>query len=96
MTCLKRESIYNSKVLSVCLSVTFLLIPSRWVFHGSRLVFMVFNGSRLVFHGSRLVFHGSRLASHGFSLFLVGFYGSRLTFMVIGQFSWFSWFHVDF
>ena len=35
------------------------LVSSRLVFHGSRLVFMVFHGSRLVFHGSRLVFHGS-------------------------------------
>ena len=29
-------------------------------FHNSRLVFMVFHGSRLVFPGSRLVFQGSR------------------------------------
>ena len=37
-------------------------------FHGFRLVFMVF-------HGSRLVFHGSRLNFHDFSCFQVGFHG---------------------
>ena len=62
-------SIYNRKVLSVCLFVTFLFIygsrsvfmgihGSRLVIHSSRLVLMVFIGSRLVFHVSRLVFHG--------------------------------------
>jgi len=39
-----------------CLSVTFLFIPARLDFHGSRSVFMVFHGSRLVVHGSRSVF----------------------------------------
>ena len=60
----KSVSIYNRKVLFVCLSVTFLFI------HGSRSVVMVFHGSRLVIHGSRsvfMVFHGSRLVFHGFS-----------------------------
>ena len=39
-----------------CLSVTFMFIPARLDFHGSRSVFMVFHGSRLVVHGSRSVF----------------------------------------
>ena len=44
----------------------FLMVPV--FFHGSRSVFMVFDGCRLVFTGSRsvfIVFHGSR------SLFMV-------------------------
>ena len=45
----------------------------RLVFHFSRSVFMVFQGSRLVFRGSRLVVHGSRLVFHGAKMF----FGSR-------------------
>ena len=63
------------------------------VLHGSRLVFMVFHGSRLGCHGSRsvfMVFHGTRLVFHGFSWFFMFFHG----------FSWFkvgfSWFFMVF
>ena len=51
--------VFHRKVLSVCLFVTFLFIPSRLVFHGTRSVFMVFHGFRWVF----MVFHGCRLVS---------------------------------
>ena len=54
-----KESIYNRKVLSVCLSVCNVfvysfLIGCSWYQVGV----MVFHGSRLVFHGSRSVFYG--------------------------------------
>ena len=84
-------SIYNRKVLFVCVSRKMITLPtslkssslavfmvihgSRLVFHGSRSVFMVFQSFRLVFHGSRSVFI--------FSMFLGWF------FMVPGRFLWF-------
>ena len=87
MVCLE-----GRKVLSDCLFVTFLLIPSRLVFAGSRSVFMVCYCSRLVFHGSRsvfMVFHGSRLAGWFFMVpgeFSCFFMVSCCFFMVPGQF----------
>ena len=89
-------SIYNRKVLSVCLFVTFLFIPSRLVFHGTRSVswffmvpgwfFMVPGRFFMVFHGSRSVFHGYRsvfLVFHGSRLVFMVFHGSRLVFLYV-------------
>ena len=73
------KSLYNRKVLFV----TFLLIPSRLVFHGSRSVFMVFHGSRSVF----MVFQGSKLVSHGYRWVLWLFKVPGWFFKVPGQFS---------
>ena len=54
---LREQNSYNLYIIGrFCLSVTFLFIPARLDFHGSRSVFMVFHGSRLVVHGSRSVF----------------------------------------
>ena len=66
------------------------------IFHGSRPVFMIFQGSKLVFHGSRsvfMVFNGSRLIYHGFRPVFMVFHGSRLAFhgsrLVSHGFPWF-------
>ena len=58
-------------------------------FHGFRLVFMVFHGSRLVFHGTMwvffMVFHCSRLVFHSSRSVFMVFYGSRLVFHFFTQ-----------
>ena len=82
------DNIYNRKLLCVCLFVTFLFIPSRLVFHGTRSVswffmvpgwfFMVPGRFFMVFHGSRSVFHGF----HGSGWVFMVFHGTRTVFMV--------------
>ena len=49
------ESIYNRKVLFVCVSRKMITLPTS-LKSSSLAVFMVIHGSRLVFHGSRWVF----------------------------------------
>ena len=72
-------SIYNRKVLCVCLSRKMSTLPNGLKSTStstSRSVFMVFQCSRLGCHGSRsvfMVFHGTRLVFHDFSWFQVGF-----------------------
>ena len=81
-------SIYNRKVLFVCVSRKMITLPTS-LKSSSLAVFMVIHGSRLVFHGSRsvfVVFHGSRLVFHGSRPVFMVFHGSRL---VLHGFSWF-------
>ena len=85
-------SIYNRKVLFVCLSRKMITLPTG-LKSSSLTVFMVIHGSRLVFHGSRsvfMVFHGSRLVFLGSRSFFTVFHGSRLVF------HGYTWFHVVF
>ena len=97
-------SIYNRKVLFVCLSRKMITLPTG-LKSSSLTVFMVIHGSRLVFHGSRSVFmafHGSRLVFLGSKSVFIVFHGSRLVFhgsksvfmfFFMGQ-SWFFIFHI--
>ena len=57
-----------------------------WFFYGSRLVFMVFQGSRLLFRSSWLVFHGSGLDSHGSRCVSMVIYRLMSVFMVPSRF----------
>ena len=95
-------SIYNRKVLFVCLSRKMSTSSwespvTTWTPHNHPVQLQVsFDGSRLVFHGSISVFigfQGFRLVSrwfHVFSRFLVGFHGFS------SWFHGFSWFLVGF